>query len=375
MNRVSAVGPGGVKMSLAQGREQRSTAGNRLSKLLDAEEEDEFYKTTYGGFNDESGDDEYRGDHSDTEDEVDSDFDIDEGDEPDSNEEEDAPKRKSRVITKAYKEPVKVVKPKVKRPSEEPKRTERPKAERCSQQEFQEYGELRKSVRKSTSEHTRKTFERLQERQQEAPRRRKTHTELTLSQEELLKEAQITSQSNLQSLENYERLEADKKKQVQKRRRIEGPMIRFHSVLTPISTDPLLKEENVDIEGLDQEMSQGTPTPGALGAGSLCSRTFITFSDDEAFERAFPRSSRISPILPAQEVCPVTHNAALYRDPVTDIPYSDSRAFRIIREAYRKYIAAHGFPKNEGSEPAVGSTAAARNLRAKAPPKPGLITV
>uniref|UniRef100_A0A3B1JF29 Vacuolar protein sorting 72 homolog a n=1 Tax=Astyanax mexicanus TaxID=7994 RepID=A0A3B1JF29_ASTMX len=173
-------------MSLAQGREQRCTAGNRMGKLLDAEEEDDFYKTTYGGFNDESGDDEYRGDHSDTEDEVDSDFDIDEGDEPDSNEEDDAPRRKSRVVTKAYKEPVKAVKPKVKRPSEEPKRTERLKPEK-----------LRKSVRKSTSEHTRKTFERLQERQQEAPRRRKANTEPVLSQEELLKEAQITAQSNL----------------------------------------------------------------------------------------------------------------------------------------------------------------------------------
>lgn len=39
-------------MTLATSREQRKTAGNRMSKLLDAEEEDEFYKTTYGGFND-----------------------------------------------------------------------------------------------------------------------------------------------------------------------------------------------------------------------------------------------------------------------------------------------------------------------------------
>lgn len=51
----------------------------------------------------ESGDDEYHEDHSDTEDEVDSDFDIDEGDEPDSAQEDDAPRRKSRVVTKAYK--------------------------------------------------------------------------------------------------------------------------------------------------------------------------------------------------------------------------------------------------------------------------------
>ena len=41
-------------MTLAVDREPRKTAGNRMSKLLDAEEEDEFYKTTYGGFNDVS---------------------------------------------------------------------------------------------------------------------------------------------------------------------------------------------------------------------------------------------------------------------------------------------------------------------------------
>lgn len=34
---------------------------------------------------------------------MDSDFDIDEGDEPDSDQEEDAPRRKGRVVTKAYK--------------------------------------------------------------------------------------------------------------------------------------------------------------------------------------------------------------------------------------------------------------------------------
>lgn len=38
-------------MSLAELRAPRKTAGNRLSGLLGREEEDEFYKTTYGGFN------------------------------------------------------------------------------------------------------------------------------------------------------------------------------------------------------------------------------------------------------------------------------------------------------------------------------------
>lgn len=50
----------------------------------------------------ESGDDEYRGDQSDSDDEVDSDFDIDEGEEPASDQDESEPKRRRRVVTKAY---------------------------------------------------------------------------------------------------------------------------------------------------------------------------------------------------------------------------------------------------------------------------------
>ncbi|XP_075995152.1 vacuolar protein sorting 72 homolog a [Genypterus blacodes] len=350
-------------MTLVVGREPRKTAGNRMSKLLDAEEEDEFYKTTYGGFNDESGDDEYHGEHSDTEDEVDSDFDIDEGDEPDSDQEEDAPKRKSRVVTKAYKEPIKVAKPKPKRPSEELKSTEKTKVElkRRIPPEFQDFAETRKSVRQSTSEHTRKTNLRLQERQDAPRRRRGAHRDRPLTQEELLAEAKITEELNIRSLENYERLEADKKKQVHKKRRFEGPTIRYHSVLMPIVSHSILKEENVDVEGLDQDLPQtaapNTTAPPQHPAGGLCSRTYITFSDDDSFEAAFTHSSQSSPPLPVQEVCPVTHKAALYRDPVTDIPYANTRAFRIIREAYRKYVAAHGFPNTSGGTTGLDASA------------------
>lgn len=42
-------------MSLAELRAPRKTAGNRMSGLLGREEEDEFYKTTYGGFNEVRG--------------------------------------------------------------------------------------------------------------------------------------------------------------------------------------------------------------------------------------------------------------------------------------------------------------------------------
>ena len=35
---------------MAAGRERRGNAGSKMAKLLNEEEEDEFYKTTYGGF-------------------------------------------------------------------------------------------------------------------------------------------------------------------------------------------------------------------------------------------------------------------------------------------------------------------------------------
>ena len=41
---------------MALNRERRSNAGNRLSRLVEDEEEDEFYKSTYGGFNEEEDD-------------------------------------------------------------------------------------------------------------------------------------------------------------------------------------------------------------------------------------------------------------------------------------------------------------------------------
>ncbi|ETE61096.1 Vacuolar protein sorting-associated protein 72-like protein, partial [Ophiophagus hannah] len=83
--------------------------------------------------------------------------------------------------------------------------------------------------------------------------------------------------------------------------------------------------------------------------------------DDETFGRIFPRAP--PPKLPVKEVCPVSHKIAVYRDPVTDIPYSNIRSFKIIREAYKKYITAHGLP----------SAGASATLAAGSPmPDPGI---
>ena len=37
-------------MSLATQRERRQNAGSKMGKLIEEEEEDDFYKTAYGGF-------------------------------------------------------------------------------------------------------------------------------------------------------------------------------------------------------------------------------------------------------------------------------------------------------------------------------------
>ncbi|MBZ3884165.1 Vacuolar protein sorting-associated protein 72-like protein [Sciurus carolinensis] len=72
------------------------------------------------------------------------------------------------------------------------------------------------------------------------------------------------------------------------------------------------------------------------------SRAFITFSDDVTFEEWFPQGR--PPKVPVREVCPVTHRPAQYHNPVTDIPYATAQAFKIICEAYKKHITAHGLP-------------------------------
>ncbi|XP_032872828.1 vacuolar protein sorting-associated protein 72 homolog, partial [Amblyraja radiata] len=160
--------------------------------------------------------------------------------------------------------------------------------------------------------------------------------------------------------ENYERLEADKKRQVLKKRPCGGATIRFHSLSVPMVTEGSLKEETVDVEGLDQEPQPPVDQPPA----GRCLRNFVTFSDEATFERCFPRSRPARP--PIRELCPVTHKPALYRDPVTDIPYASTRAFKIIREAYKKYVSAHGLPGTAVANATANAAAAGHGAAAGA---------
>ncbi|CAI2313718.1 unnamed protein product [Caenorhabditis sp. 36 PRJEB53466] len=81
-------------------REKRATAGNKMAALLaSADHEDEFYKTAYGGFEENNEvDKEYKSPQHSDDDQVDSDFDkSEEEDEPVSGGEEDGkPRRKKK---------------------------------------------------------------------------------------------------------------------------------------------------------------------------------------------------------------------------------------------------------------------------------------
>lgn len=44
---------------MALTRERRTNAGSKMAKLLNEEEEDDFYKTTYGGFEEVEQDHDY----------------------------------------------------------------------------------------------------------------------------------------------------------------------------------------------------------------------------------------------------------------------------------------------------------------------------
>ena len=85
---------------MAASRSRRDNAGAKMSGLLDKEEEDDFYKTTYGGFEDVGDDRDFNyNSPGEEEDEVDSDFSIDENDEVKSDpEDEESGRKKAKVI-------------------------------------------------------------------------------------------------------------------------------------------------------------------------------------------------------------------------------------------------------------------------------------
>jgi vacuolar protein sorting-associated protein 72 len=139
-----------------------------------------------------------------------------------------------------------------------------------------------------------------------------------LTQEELMAEAKITEKINLASLDAYQKLELEKKRKVVVKNVFNGPIIRYHSL-----TMPVLAEDRNSDEIKETEAKQ--------------SRNFITFTDEHTLREIFPSSGGgAKPKPPNQrlKVCAVTGLPAKYFDPVTQIPYANLYAFKVIRQSH-----------------------------------------
>ncbi|XP_078482108.1 TCFL1 protein [Ciona intestinalis] len=319
---------------MAASRESRHNAGNRMSKVLEGElDEDEFYKTTYGGFNEEEEDNDFSSGAEDSADEVDSDFDRSEHDDVVSDDGEDKPRRKKKggVMTKAYKEPA-VKKKKETLEQSEIKLTKVSDDKKMDETELGGIldkdldAPMRKSSRRATAANSLLTSIRQKEREisdkkkKENPRKQMIGIR-RLTQEELLAEAEKTERRNLKSLENYQRLEASRKKTMVKKRTFNVPTINMYSTGMPV----LHLKPEVDVESVD------SPQSNEFNNQCKASRSFLIFSHDATFDEHFRWKKR----RPVQKLlCPVTKKVARYKDPVTKIPYYDAVAFKQIREAY-----------------------------------------
>lgn len=271
-------------MALAKERERRFNAGNKMAKIMD-EEEDEFYKTTYGGFADADDDDDYK-EEKEVEDITDSDFSIDENDEVISDHEDEPKKRKKGLVTKAYKEP---------RPVQQKKPATTTAAAKSKKQISKviqsKVDKLeRKSIRRSTAAKSAATIQRLKNRIEiQKKRKRRTQELWKPTQEELLEEAKLTEEENLKSLEKYQKLELEKKKTRIVKKVFTGPVIRYQSFAMPVIEE--IADERVNVES-DENKEDKSDQANANDKSKekkeqRIERTFITFEDEETLNEIF----------------------------------------------------------------------------------------
>ncbi|CAH8570075.1 unnamed protein product [Schistosoma turkestanicum] len=378
-------------MPISVDRERRANAGARMARLLNEEEEDEFYSNIYGGFTEEAEDVDYESESS-VEDVIDSDF----ADESSGSDEDDATaaasddddenkrqKRQSnRVVTKGYKEPKRVKSTRTQENKLSEKKTSNDKSSNDSQSkattqlkdkqqqitttttgkktvgQISTYGrpELRASTLQATADHAETMRRRTAITENTAVRRKALLAEIAqrknlpevrrLTQEELLAEAKITEEINRRSLARYQRLEIEKKKARIQKTVNSTPMIRYHSFTVPII------EEQHNIYGVlasNDDDSTIRAGPIITDPSAKCSRNLITFANDVCFRDSMPQTvtplpepdcPAPTPIRPKRRlrICPITGLPARYLDPLTLTPYANLAAFRVLRRLYSVHL-------------------------------------
>lgn len=369
---------------MAATRERRANAGNRISNLLNEEEEEEIYKTLYGGFQETEDDRDYiQLKQEDDDDSVDSDFSIDENDDVISDNEE-VPERRAKM-TRAYKD-LKAKKPvagRAKQPPakviQKPAATMRLKTKRMHRSSFTVLDSGKISLRHSTALKSAATQHRVKERKEAMRKRVKCYrvVDVMPTQKELLAEAETTAKENLESLERFKKMEIEKKKVRPTKRVNPGPIIRYHSLSMPF-VDPKLvpaqKKRNsahitngpesindhvqangqsstdMDIEPINVSRSERqlkSSKHDAASPNKRFARTFVTFENDlndEYFKKIFNKPTAKRKI---DLCCPLTKLPAKYIDPLTKLPYRNVQALKIIREAYYQLVESTNAPNSE----------------------------
>uniref|UniRef100_A0A914VZT8 Vacuolar protein sorting-associated protein 72 homolog n=1 Tax=Plectus sambesii TaxID=2011161 RepID=A0A914VZT8_9BILA len=300
---------------LAKSRERRGNAGAKMAQLLDKEDPDEFYQSTYGGFFDEGEDNDYQSPTQSDSDQVDSDFDKSESDDEPVSDTEDAtkPKRRKQTHVGVYREPK--LRPSTGESVKTPRTKREPRKELPApiiEKKFR-WSTLQKS--QMSDEARKKIKARFLVQGGPGAHRHKEYT-----QEEMLAEAKITEDMNKKSLEKYEQFELEQKRKrdrAMKRRVIDGPKIRTLSLTLPIP-----------------------PADVRPGEPALCSRTFIEFPDEHSLQKHLSAASGTRParMRRGDTRCCVTGQPAKYRDPVTGLPYATTEAFKQLRQKYETFL-------------------------------------
>jgi vacuolar protein sorting-associated protein 72 len=260
-----------------------------------------------------------------------------------SDHEDEAPRRRKKVITRSYKEPPK---PSAKKPASPKKKViKSPK----KSPEKRSSSTPVKSLRKSTAAKSAATQHRLKARHEAErmkPKQVKNDDPLP-TQEELLEEAEKTEKENLLSLEKFRKMELEKKKvRPTKGTTYTGPIIRYHSMSMPVIQDEQKPKEIIDEHDEKKRTTRRSRMAASDAAKAAekhrCERTFITFENDinnKVFESVFPPPAKRPR---RDQLCAVTKLPAKYFDPVTQLPYHNTMAFKIIRETYYQMLETKG---------------------------------
>lgn len=122
-------------------------------------------------------------------------------------------------------------------------------------------------------------------------------------------------------------MELEKKKKTLTKQVIRGPIIRYHSVTMPLVDDD--EEENIQAS-----MGNGQDTStNKENAKNKQSRNFIMFTDENTMRQIFPYT-RPKPPDVTKKMCAITGLPAKYFDPITQRPYANLAAFKILREMH-----------------------------------------